>query len=31
MKNIRLERLNDAFQEELSLLLLREVKDERAE
>ena len=28
MKNIRLERLNDAFQEELSLLLLREVKDE---
>ena len=28
MKNVRIERLNDAFQEEISMILMREVKDE---
>ena len=29
MKNIRIERLNDAFQEEIARIILEEVKDEK--
>ena len=29
MKNIRIERLNDSFQEEISKIIMTEVKDEK--